>query len=397
MKPNIGAFVIYRGTADKKGLMRLTGSENPAEALVAAGGQIVNSSPWLRTGASALVLRPGPEPLLVAFGDVSDAGRRDFVRLQRRLALADSLGIYVDYKQVEIDTARLAAKFLTRYSKAELLEYSYTAIPRGGIFVLGMLSYLLDLPRDRINNPRNRSDTLVVIDDCSLSGLRFKEFLKDIDNPHVVFCPLYSHPDLRARICEREHRVDAVISAVDLIDHANKIYGAEYEAWRERWENESGKETYWIGQPDYVAFPWGAPEVSFPEDSSPGDEPDWGFIPESRSLKNSSLVTCGSTSSVLQVQMEGQGPIRCAKDVVFADLGPESLILARCDRQADSGAAYLLENSTCMMFRALVENGSIEPVLSIVSEYYKTGLDTVRADLLSFLNELLEKGLMESV
>ena len=59
----------------------------------------------------------------------------------------------------------------------------FVALPRGGLFVLGMLAYLLDLRADRVGDVGESgirpggsdSAPLVLVDDCALSGLRFSE------------------------------------------------------------------------------------------------------------------------------------------------------------------------------------------------------------------------------
>ncbi|MBT3275399.1 MAG: PqqD family protein [Spirochaetales bacterium] len=394
MISNTAAYIIHRGVVDHEGLRRLSGADSQLTAFEAVGRQIAGCVQWKKSGGQVLVLRRVPEPLLVAFCDADVAEATHYERLETQIDLADTLGVYIDYHQAEANVACLAANLLEKYSRAELLQFSYTAIPRGGMFVLAMLSYLLNLPQSLINNPRKSSNTLVIVDDCSLSGYRFKEFLGEVDDPEVVFCPLYSHPDLRERIREHEPRVRAVLSGVDLVDHALELYGSSYSTWKQEWLESAGTGIYWTGQPDFIVFPWGAPDVAFPEAHGMSQRLSWSFIPELRSMKNRPLKSRPVDENAFQAQIEGPGPICCAENVVFADMQSDLILVADCGRDETAGVMYRLENSACMMFRALVEHGSIEPAAAAVAKYYDADRAEVRSDLASFLGELSGQGIL---
>jgi len=140
---------------------------------------------------------------------------------------------------------------------------SFRSIPRGGYFVLGMLSYLLDLERKALWSP-SPDGLLVIVDDCALSGARFYYALHSVPNERVIFAHLYSPPELRAAILAQEPRVVACVAAHDLRDSARERYPdeAEYKAWQQRWRERLPEPRYWVGLPEPVVFPWSEPERS---------------------------------------------------------------------------------------------------------------------------------------
>ena len=57
---------------------------------------------------------------------------------------------YVDYQQAEADAALLAQKIRGLYTRNDLRNAAFTAIPRGGLVVLGLLAYQLDLRPEQL-------------------------------------------------------------------------------------------------------------------------------------------------------------------------------------------------------------------------------------------------------
>ena len=58
---------------------------------------------------------------------------------------------YIDYRQAESDCETLAGLLLGGYSRQELRGFAIHGIPRGGLIVLGMLAYMLDLKADQLS------------------------------------------------------------------------------------------------------------------------------------------------------------------------------------------------------------------------------------------------------
>ncbi|MGB9880883.1 MAG: hypothetical protein ACPLRM_08985, partial [Anaerolineae bacterium] len=82
----------------------------------------------------------------------------------------------ITYRQAEAATKQLAAQLVGAFGAAELSRFAYAAIPRGGLIVLGMLSYVLDLKPDALMSLAT-DVPLVVVDDAAYSGARFAQFL----------------------------------------------------------------------------------------------------------------------------------------------------------------------------------------------------------------------------
>ena len=82
----------------------------------------------------------------------------------------------VSYHQAEAGAKSLAAQFIAASGQSELARGGYAAIPRGRLFVLGMLAYVLDLdPRPLLRPPADAP--VVVVDGCVLTGFRFQQTL----------------------------------------------------------------------------------------------------------------------------------------------------------------------------------------------------------------------------
>ena len=82
---------------------------------------------------------------------------------------------YVDYVQAEADAALLAQKIRTLYTRDDLRKAAFTAIPRGGLVVLGLLAYQLDLrPEQLMAGAEDKANLIFLVDDCALSGSRLQ-------------------------------------------------------------------------------------------------------------------------------------------------------------------------------------------------------------------------------
>ena len=126
--------------------------------------------------------------------------------------------VYVDYAEAERACERLAASLSGEFGTDDLRRFAYQAIPRGGLIVLGILSYVLDLPATCFNSDADPGRPLVIVDDCALSGARFGRELKSAGSRAVVFAHLYSHPELRSAILRAEPGVEFCVAARNLED-----------------------------------------------------------------------------------------------------------------------------------------------------------------------------------
>ena len=186
----------------------------------------------------------------------------------------------VDYRQAEADCELLATALLQEIPRAELDRFRFAAIPRGGLIVLGMLAYALDLNPEHLQ-PHAGDGALVLVDDCALTGARFASHLAKTQAREVVFVHLYSHPALRQAIREQEERVRACLAAHDLRD----TRGVADPEWQERWHRRLGGQRYWYGLPELVCFAWNEPDRPFWNAAAERVEDGWKVIPPHLCLK----------------------------------------------------------------------------------------------------------------
>ncbi|UCH92589.1 MAG: PqqD family protein, partial [Candidatus Aminicenantes bacterium] len=292
---------------------------------------------------------------------------------------------YVDYGQAERDCERLAAKLLDIYSRKELKKFSYTAIPRGGIIVLGMLSYVLDLQPAQLQANLESSQPLVIVDDCALSGTRFTNFLARTTGSHLVFAHLYSHPDLRQALLDKEPRLKHCAAAHDLVDHAREHYQdpAQYQAWQDHWKKLMGPGAVWLGQPDLVCFAWNEPDRPFWNPVTRRLENYWQFLPPHLCLKN-------RTGSALPPRPVTKRDWQIPSSVVS---GAFDNALWLC--QTNNLQVYSLNGVSADMWGALAAYGNLDAAVEYLLSQYDIDKATMRGDLRTFANELLSKGLLE--
>jgi len=168
----------------------------------------------------------------------------------------------LDYRQVETDAQRLAHAIHLRFGERSR-NFAYVAVPRGGLIVLGMLSYWLNLSPNRINCD-DEASTLVVVDDCCYSGLRIRQTLDRYREwRRIVIAVLYATEEVFSEIANREDRVEDCVSAHKLKD-LMPLYEtdeARLRDWRVRSLARLGKNRYWVGLPELVVFPWTEPDT----------------------------------------------------------------------------------------------------------------------------------------
>jgi hypothetical protein len=293
---------------------------------------------------------------------------------------------------------------LTRFGRAAVSEMRFVAIPRGGLLVLGMLSYVLGLRREQLmpseaplasgapDSPPS-GPPIVVVDDCSLTGLRFGEFLnghpelrnRGVDS--VVFAHLYSHPELRSAIEDGDERVVTALAAHDLRDHAPEILGSDHAEWQDGWMKRSGKQCYWVGRPDRLAFPWTEPDLTVWNPDREREEPGWRIIPPERCLKNRFASREGSGR--IQVQPPGIGPVRPASGTYFARLG-DAVIAANLG----TGKVVRLDGIGGEIWMGLMQGDSPEAVAASLSAHYAVERKQARGDIEELLQDLVRLGLV---
>lgn len=292
----------------------------------------------------------------------------------------------VTYQQAEAATKQLAAQLVQAFGRAELARFHYAAIPRGGLIVLGMLSYVLDLePEVLLSPPADAS--LVVVDDAAYSGARFAQFLHSVNNEKVIFAHLYSHPDLRAAILQAEPRVIACLSAYDLQDLAPTRYApeSEYQTWKERWRQRARRPVYWMGLPEMVIFPWSEPDRPVWNPATKQVEEGWWLTAPDRCLKNWARLGVPPNA-------QARPTLRSPDEVAFHFDGDKVVL---CDLRTEQ--VYGLEGVAADMWRALTGYGDLEVVAEYLLSLYEVDEKRLHSDLQAFTAELLDKGLLERI
>lgn len=293
---------------------------------------------------------------------------------------------YVGYRQAERDCEILAAQILNVYPRSELDSFAFAAIPRGGLIVLGMLAYILNLQRAQLHPDLFSTRPLFFIDDCAFTGGRFASWLATTKSPRIVFAHLYSHPDLRRAIVGKEARVETCLAAHDLDEHSEQCFSsqAEYQAWLERWQ-ERLPDRYWIGMPDPVCFAWSEPDHPYWNPVSERLEGGWRLIPPHLCLKNKSQLG-------LPHQAVKSTDWRVCSHVAS---GRFENALWLCN--TETGQVYSVSGLSADMWSGLSVYGNVEATCRYLLGVYDVDEAQLERDVCVFVKQLAERGLLERV
>jgi hypothetical protein len=363
-----------------------------AGRLIALGNALASSPAWRRMGDAILVVRTDPPEGIAMIGSFSDDTAHLVECLPGQLQSQLPRLRYVSYRQAETDCEALAARLVELFGWQEVQQMFYTAIPRGGLCVLGMLAYVIGLKRDQMLGPGDDDRPIVVVDDCALSGFRFGEFLRESPGRDIVFAHLYSHPDLRAAILEREPRVVAVTAARDLTDYAPEMLGAEYPSWKARWDERSTGREYWTGWSEHLGFPWSEPDLALWNPVLQGEDVAWRVIPPEACLKNrfdQNALRAEDPGRRLQIQPPAAGPIRVARRTFYGELGGEVVAA-----NLDSRGVVRLSGVAGDIWRAVLAHGEVTPALGELERVYEVEPERLRTDAARLLDQLRERGLL---
>jgi hypothetical protein len=408
--PQLDAFLLLDACkgGEKQGVKRLkslTQSCGPESGLKALCGGLEVNLLWNEFDELQLAARAWPTPMIAAFGHFSFRQQALLNNLAAELDDVIHRHRYVGYAQAEEAAATLAAALVMRYGRDALDSFRFTAIPRGGWIVLGMLSYCLGLRHEQIGVPGDFLDddgsrTWVVVDDCALSGVRFRQFLTSRDLRLVIFCPLYAPAGLCEAIQRAEPAVDACLHAVTLEDVAPERFGRAYPQWLEQRRERSGNSAYWLGIPEFIAFAWCEPQSKYWDGESGCYRASWNLLPPSLSLNRK------RESEQLRAQGEFKAPgitplrvregaaIQAPPRVLWADFD-DAIALARFPAEPSVTAPCLrLEGSAADMWRCVLEHGTLEGAEAALLERYAVDPATLRQDLVAFVAELEENGLL---
>lgn len=378
-------------------ILSMTRHDEQRPALMLLAGAICESPLWKKMDLAYMVARTDPVPLLAVFGRFSRDDRdrlNDLSVLLHRLADRHR---YIDYFAAEAAAEILAKKLVTRFGRERLSHFRFTAVPRGGWIVLGMLSYILDLRPDQLttvtSEPGSALEMLVIVDDCALSGVRFRQFLESHDDARVVFCPLFAPAGLCRAIEHAEPRVEACISAEELHDFAPERFGDGYSHWYASQRKRMGGLGYWDGIPEHIAFSWCEPQTKYWNIETGRYEASWSLVPPEFCLKRryteETLEGAGQgAKSRITLVTDGPGPLRAADRVLWTQIDA-AIAVARMPEIPQTGApCFRLEGVAADMWRLLLETGTLEATESALLERYGVDAITLRSDLAAFVAHL---------
>jgi hypothetical protein len=361
---------------------------------------IATSRNWRADRPLTLVVRPGPNPMLAAFGrfDGGDEARLDALRWQIETILPRT--IYLDGDAVAEAALVLADRLREVLGADGVARARFVGIPRGGLIVLGLVAYALDVTHEQLEGSSppapatglgdDGADPLVVIDDCAISGSRFARFLASRAEADVVFASLCSHPELRAAIEARDARVRACVSAIDLSDNARAVYGDGYEAWLERWRERTGAQSAWIGLPEHVCFPWNEPDTAIWNPETEREERAWNLVPPRLCLKN--RVSRRASSITVQVRPLRGPTWRGTTDTIASDDGDRVYV-----GHLATARTYELDDVSAAMWRALLATPDTATAAEQIASAFAVDPVTATSDLEAFARDLVGRGLIEAV
>lgn len=357
------------------------------QRLLALARALASSPAWADVEDGIMVVRTQPPMGIALIGrfDAAEAARVEW--LPGQLATELPRFRYVPWPRVEEDCAVLGERLTERFGSAEVREMTYEAVPRGGFVVLGVLSYVLGLRHERLTDPPRDGGPVVVVDDVALTGLRFGEVLSRHAGESVIFAHLYSHPDLRAAVRERETGVVDVISARDLTDFAPQIMGDGYEAWRERWMRRADGACYWIGRPEHLCFPWAEPDFTLWNPVAGREELGWRVVPPSAVLK--SRFTGVEGDARVQVQPRSSGPIRVADRTFHGEVDGDVVAA-----NLDTGGVVMLADVAADIWRVVARSGSLDAAVRALGERFDADPGVLRADAEAVVEDLMRRGLL---
>lgn len=348
----------------------------PAEQLAALGRALVSSPNW--PPELYVALSDGADPVLVLAGHPDEAASVQLSHLAAELSRTRIR--YIDYPAAELLAERLATNLLA--GLGSLADWKFAAVPRGGHVVLGFLSYLLDLDHSQIVEPSAEIPSLLLVDDCAISGERIRGWLTDVKAARVGVATLTASAGLDEIIMSAEPTVAHVFTGESLPDLAPEIYGPDYPRWRERWSSRS--DGLWVGRTEYVAFPWNEPDQAvWPRDSDLAMAA-WKLIPPERCLKNRPRAG----NSVLRFQ-PGLGPVRQATGIVDIPTADGAIVVDTVNQRC-----LHLNGSAGAMWTALVEEGTRQRAAERMVSRYDVDRPTIDRDLSAFVEGLSGDGLL---
>ena len=359
-----------------------------SDDLIHAYARTAADSAPARDVPGVLIVRGGATPGMAVVGDLDPAAIARVEELFDQVEEATGPAPYVSYGQAVIDVRALAERLEQRFTRSVLDDAIFRPVPRGGLIVLGMLSLAMDLRHEQLDSSQDNDGRLVVlVDDCALSGHRIHQTLRATRARRVALAFLYAPIELCRNIELREDRVEGCVAARRLRDIGPELLGTDYGAWVDRWTTRLGNDRYWIGRPEAVSFAWKDPDRSFTNRVTGEREAAWHVVPGNLAAPPERL---GDNSLRIQTQPEAKGPLQPVEEVFFAEIDG-TVVIAHINQ----AAAIELSAVAGAFWSAIIETGSVSEAADRLHHIYDTDRAGLEADLEQFVDELLERGLLE--
>ncbi|MCP4381301.1 MAG: PqqD family peptide modification chaperone [Hyphomicrobiales bacterium] len=381
--------ILFAAEGPDRVLTSLPDRGAPSIQVLGLARALAASPLWSEMPPAALVVRRDDAPMLAVIGEFNpeECARLDGIRqgVEEHLIRLR----YLSYVDAEAACERLAKQLVDRMGRKYLRDARFVAVPRGGFFVLGMLSYALGLNHEQCAPlPPDDDAPVVIVDDCAYTGYRAGRMLERLRGRSVVFAHLYSHPDLRASLEAREAQILAAVAAGDLHDYAPSDFGSAEPSWRERSMTVSPQPCYWSGRTERICFAWAEPDYNFWNPVTEQLESGWYLLDPDLCLKNRPGLDRKPID--LQVQPPTRGAFRQPAGVLAGKFAGKLVV-----GSADSGRSVLLNPVAAEMWTALLESGSSAEALKRIANRFDADAATIESDMATFVDEMLAKGLLQ--
>jgi hypothetical protein len=359
------------------------GVPGPDTAAMSLARAIACSPGWERFPPCSVLVRSEP-PALAIISELTETQQRELARQADALRGRFRSFRYVSYERAEAAVATLAAEIAPWLADPEWRGCHFLAIPRGGHVVLGMLTTLLDIPRERLQPPADARTPVVLVDDCALSGTRLREQLATLPAERVAFVHLYSSPALRAAVLAAEPRVRQCVVAGNLASLPCDLPCGLLDR-PSQWTGLAER-GYWLGRAEFVTFAWGEPDRMVGNPDGDGLLLGWKLLPPELCLKHRLLP------SIPVVQQErGHPPFRPGPSAFFADVGDHVEIAG-----GHGGSLLRLTGVAADSWRLLVATGSLKATHDSLLDRYDVSAPDLERDLQRLTAELRALGLLET-
>ena len=355
-------------------------TEEVCRAILASPAWFSIGSPiWVRSASSS-------KDAILVFGDLDDASVARLRHVERWIHQARQRCKWYSYP----DTVRLTEKLAVELKEclgSDISKVDWLAIPRGGLIVLGLLSYALGLRQERLENSLDEERPLVIIDDCALTGNRFSRFTEKVERKEVLFANLCSPLEVREAIVSTEPAVSHCLAADTLHNMAPTLQGKGYDGWEERVRAYLDTKRYWIGQSEIPIFPWSEPDHNFWNPITKTVESGWQVAPPELTLKSKHR----ESQSPKVFDIPDQKGVFLLGDAVLYYPKDSTVYIFDCETKAQ----YKLEKVGALLWIAFLKYKTMEDVVALVQSAYSVSPGKAKKDADRFAGQLLQKGLLQ--